>query len=232
MAQQVNMAGMGSVGGPVGGPVGGSVNAPNMMSTGSNDPAYHARQLNTYIYDYFLKNGHFELARMVNSKLDTTNPDVKRSPRRDVNGVNDGMDDDSKDSIHKIPDDLPRPKLPSTGNDNSFLLDWWSQFWDVFSAQRNRIKGPAQVYLQHSHVSRFQRMSMCDLTTFQGKNRLQQQQQQQMLRQMDPNMMGANMANYKMMPQNANAAMMQNELRQRAFANQRNAYVFLSPALR
>ena len=156
MAQQINMAGMGSVGGPVGGP--------NMMNNGPNasDPAYHSRQLNTYIYDYFLKNNHFELARLVNNTLDTTNPDVKPSPRRDVNGINDGMDDDSKDNLHKIPDDLPRPKLPQT-NDNSFLLDWWSQFWDVFSAQRNRIKGPAQVYLQHSHVRRSNSTSFAEL---------------------------------------------------------------------
>ncbi|KAI9694982.1 MAG: hypothetical protein M1822_000599 [Bathelium mastoideum] len=195
MAQQVNMAGMGSVGGPVGGP--------NMMSNGPSDPAHHVRQLNTYIYDYFLKNGHFDLARLVNNTLDTTNPDVKPSPRRDVNGIHDGMDDDSKDKVHKIPEDLPRPKLPQT-NDNSFLLDWWSQFWDVFSAQRNRIKGPAQVYLQHSH----------------GKNRLQQQQQQQLLRSMEPQVMGANMAAYRGMPQNA---MMTNELQRRAFANQRTS---------
>ncbi|KAL9094025.1 MAG: hypothetical protein Q9165_003695 [Trypethelium subeluteriae] len=207
------MAGM-AVGGPVGGP--------NMMNNSSSDPTYHARQLNTYIYDYFLKNGHYDLARMVNTLLPTTNADTKPSPRRDINGVNDNMDEDSKDNLNKIPEDLPRPKLPATGNDNSFLLDWWSQFWDVFSAQRNRIKGPAQAYIQHSHVSK---PDMCyDLRLMrypQNKHRYQQQQQQQLLRQMDPQMMGASMQGMKMM-QNP---MMSNELRQRAFANanQRNA---------
>ena len=220
MAQQLNMAGMGSVGGPVGGP--------HLMNSGSSD---HTKNLNTYIYDYFLKNGHFELARAVhntlavNTTMDNTNADIKRSPRRDVNGVSDGMDDDSKDNVHKIPDDLPRPKLPPTGNDNSFLLDWWCQFWEMWSARRGRNQGAAHAYLQHSHASIPDTFTGALLTSTQSKNRFQrEQQQQQMIRQqMDPQMINANMAGYRMIPQNA---IMQNELQRKALVNnQRNGYV-------
>ncbi|EKG18169.1 cAMP-dependent protein kinase pathway protein [Macrophomina phaseolina MS6] len=145
--QQANMAAMNQQGGPVGG-------TPLMQAggaRGSNDPQ---TMLNTYIYDYFLKNHHWDLARQVKDVLIiNTGTAPKPSPggRRDMNGVDD-MDTDSKDELHKRPDDLPPAAVPSDPSENSFLFDWWTQFWDIFNAQRQRSKpGSAQLqYLAHT----------------------------------------------------------------------------------
>ncbi|KAF4302131.1 cAMP-dependent protein kinase pathway protein [Botryosphaeria dothidea] len=141
------MAAMNHQGGPVGG-------TPLMQAggaRGSNDPQ---TMLNTYIYDYFLKNHHWDLARQVKDVLViNTGTAPKPSPggRRDMNGVDD-MDTDSKDEMHKRPDDLPPAAVPSDPSENSFLFDWWTQFWDIFNAQRQRSKpGSAQLqYLAHT----------------------------------------------------------------------------------
>lgn len=139
----------------VGGPVGGAavMNNGGQRRADQNDPQV---LLNTYIYDYFLKNEQYELAKMVLSqKLEVlTESDSKSSPKNRVNGVDDSMDTDNKDDVHKRPSDLPRPKIGPDTSDNSFLLDWWCQFWDIFFAQRSRggPKTQAQQYLLHSRV--------------------------------------------------------------------------------
>ncbi|KAF9635832.1 cAMP-dependent protein kinase pathway protein [Lasiodiplodia theobromae] len=145
--QQANMAAMQQQGGPVGG-------TPLMQAGGARNSMDPQTMLNTYIYDYFLKNHHWDLARQVKDALVINiGPATKPSPggRRDVNGVDD-MDTDNKDEMHKRPDDLPPAAVPIDPSENSFLFDWWHQFWDIFNAQRQRSKpGSAQLqYLAHT----------------------------------------------------------------------------------
>lgn len=119
------------------------------------------RALNTYIYDYFLKQGMYDLARsMLNS--DPAINVVKDSPRRrDENGNvlgngagDDPMDTDNKDELDsKRPSDLPAANVPPTATDSSFLSEWFSVFWDVLHGQKSKT-GSAQVmgYINHTQV--------------------------------------------------------------------------------
>ena len=152
MNQQMNLTGTNTAGGPVGG----TPMMNNGRPHGGNDPDPRT-QLNTYIYDYFCKNGYWELARMVNQKM-PINVDTERtksSPSgRNMNGV-DPMDSDSKDELLKQrPEDLPIAKIPGDQSaENSFLLDWWCQFWDMYSAARSKGKtSTAYQYLTHTRV--------------------------------------------------------------------------------
>jgi hypothetical protein len=124
--QQMQMA---MNGGPVNGtPVMANMNMPGPPQRQPMDPR---EQLNTYIYDYFLRNNHGRLARAMvecDMKMSTT-PPTKTSPGNKQNGM-DPMDDDSVTG-------LPNPLLPEKQMaDNSFLLDWWVQFWDIFQASK------------------------------------------------------------------------------------------------
>ena len=137
------MAAMNANGGPVDGtPIMGNMPHPKRMNT---DPR---EQLNTYIYDYFLRNEHYQAARsMLESglKMSTGQPQ-KPSPKNRPNGV-DSMD---------TGDDLPVPQLPQNQMaENSFLLDWWVQFWDIYQATKNRGNGPSKgaQYIAHTRVS-------------------------------------------------------------------------------
>ena len=143
--QMAAMAGMNANAGPVDGtPIMGNGQRGQRMP-GMSDPR---DQLNTYIYDYFLRNNYHRVARMMmecDIKMNL-NPPQKSSPSgRNVNGV-DSMDQDSKD-------ELPMPKMPmgQTTTDNSFLLDWWVQFWDIFSAARGHNTKGTQ-YISHTRV--------------------------------------------------------------------------------
>lgn len=118
--------------------------------------------LNTYIYDYFLREGMYDCARAMLKSEQTLNV-IKDSPgrRRDENGniLNNGvgddpMDTDSKDDIDtKRPTDLPPPNVPQ-GADNCFLYEWFCLFWDMLMAQRNKpgISPPVNAYVQHTQV--------------------------------------------------------------------------------
>ncbi|WEW59868.1 hypothetical protein PRK78_005349 [Emydomyces testavorans] len=160
---QMNMQGMHpAAGGPVGG-------VP-MMSTGSSAPRSEPSnnpnappdntmviQLNTYIYDYFLKRGYLDCARALikdtNVPINTAPPSKSNHRDGEVNGVdNDAMITDSNDDVKpKIPDDLPRPNLNGDMQQTSFLFDWFNLFWDVFWAQRKKGKSTdAMQYLQHT----------------------------------------------------------------------------------
>lgn len=137
------MAAMNASNGPVDGtPIMGNMNHNKRINT---DPR---EQLNTYIYDYFLRNKHFHLARAMLAQDDmkmATGPRQKPSPNNRPNGV-DSMDDD---------DGLPAPQLPPNQMaDNSFLLDWWVQFWDIYQATKTRT-GPSKgtQYIHHTRVS-------------------------------------------------------------------------------
>jgi hypothetical protein len=205
----------------VGGPVGGIP----MMNNGStaprndggmnmNNPEIMINNLNTYIYDYFLKRGYHDCARALvqdeSIKINTDNG-TKTSPGSrpggDVNGVDgDPMMTDGKDGEKiKIPDDLPRPSLPNESLQSSFLLDWFSLFWDFFWAQRKRgNSNDVRQYLQHTQVcirlcamssppglpSRFLLSLILTRLAFQNLMRIREQQHNQLMRQQQPMMAG------------------------------------------
>lgn len=132
-----------------GGPVNGT---PVMAAMPQPGPATidPRNQLNTYIYDYFLRNNHNRLARaMVECDMKmSTSPPQKPSPSSKANGI-DAMDDDSAAG-------LPNPLLPKNQMaDNSFLLDWWVQFWDIYQATKDRSGMPSKgaQYIAHTRVS-------------------------------------------------------------------------------
>lgn len=134
-----------------------------------NNPDVMINNLNTYIYDYFLKRGYHDCARALlqdeSIKLNTdNNPKTSPGNRRDgdVNGMDpDAMMTDGKDGEKiKIPDDLPRPNLPSESA-SSFLLDWFSLFWDFFWAQRNKgNRNDVRQYLHHTQVQSFPSLAL------------------------------------------------------------------------
>jgi hypothetical protein len=153
----VNMGGMTAMGGPVGGgvPINGGPNRPPMQV---NDNQQQRSQLNTYIYEYFLRNGMHDCAR---SLLNSEQPIkvIKDSPgrrREDANGE-EGADGDSKDDIDsKRPDDLPAPDVPRECPESCFLYEWWCLFWDMFNAQRGKGDGRNVLqYVNHTQVCGF-----------------------------------------------------------------------------
>ena len=114
----------------------------------------HERKLNTMIYGYLLKQGQYDSARAVkNSGMPLEESALMDG---DVNGVDGNSHTDSKDNIDKNrPDDLPGVKGSDDGQGGSFLLSWFSLFWDIFHAQRNKIDlttGNAQDYVRHTTV--------------------------------------------------------------------------------
>ncbi|KAJ6151825.1 Transcriptional activator somA [Penicillium chermesinum] len=196
----------------VGGPVGGTPMMNNGSTAPRNDgsmmsPERMIDNLNTYIYDYFLRRGYHDCARALlqdESIKVNTDQGPKPSPgtkREDMNGMDgDVMMTDGKDGEKiKIPDDLPRPSLPSESLQSSFLLDWFSLFWEFFLAQRKRGSNrEVSQYLQHT----------------QNAMRIREQQQNQLLRQqplMPGQMSQLNMRGRNgMMPQNLQKTVLQN----------------------
>jgi hypothetical protein len=161
-----NMASMNAMGGPVGGgmammnnglPGGGQRAAP------VTDNHQQRSRLNTYIYEYFLRNEMWDCARAIISSDQPINV-IKSSPgrRRDANGnmvdngvSPEGVDGDSKDDVDsKRPDDLPAPNLPKECSESCFLYDWWCLFWDMFNAQRGKGNSHSVLqYVTHTQVS-------------------------------------------------------------------------------
>lgn len=119
---------------------GGAVGAPR----NSSDQSSH-EMLNTYIYDHLCKMKLWDLARSFQQscpiKIDKT--------KREMNG--DDMDTDSKDGVPR-PEDLPIPNIGQHYSDNSFLYDWWSQFWDVYGTARGKGNAMNQQYYNHNMV--------------------------------------------------------------------------------
>lgn len=143
-----------------GGPVGGvpMMNSASTAAPRSEPPPTQEQtytQLNTCIYDYFLKRGQYDAARMLlndeSVKLDT-DADPKTSPGH-MNGVDgDTSMTDSKEEKVKIPDEFPRPRVP-IDSANPFLFEWYSLFWDIFLAQRRKSANPmAQQFVQNTQV--------------------------------------------------------------------------------
>jgi hypothetical protein len=155
----VNMANMNAMGGPVGAPM-------PMMNNGAMPPQNGPRQagqvssdtraqLNTYIYEYFLRSDMHECARAL---LNSQSPiRVKSEDGHDENGNvignslgDDSMDTDSKDKIHG----LPLPNIPSAYPESCFLVEWFSLFWDMLHAQKNKSgNGVVNQYVTHTQAS-------------------------------------------------------------------------------
>ncbi|KAF1955379.1 hypothetical protein CC80DRAFT_93127 [Byssothecium circinans] len=164
MAQMANM----NAGGPVTGTP--------IMGNGQRRPTQNMMeprdQLNTYIYDYFIRSDQPRLARMMidsGLKLKLSGTQKVTSGSANTNGV-DAMDQDSKE-------ELPAPELPPNQmSENSFLMDWWVQFWDIFSASRGNPNKGAQ-YTSHvrnlthmANEARNQRMMMTGVNGVNGLN--------------------------------------------------------------
>jgi len=142
----------------MGGPVGGGMPMMNNGAAGVRPPMPandNRSQLNTYIYEYFLRNGMYDCARSLLNSDQPMNV-IKDSPgrRRDENGGDEGGDGDSKDDIDtKRPADLPDPNLPKECPESCFLYEWWCLFWDMFNAQRGKGDGRNVLqYVTHTQV--------------------------------------------------------------------------------
>jgi len=183
-------------------------------------------RLNTYIYDYLLKMEKFDLARSF-QKTCQINTKQSTSPSRGaVNGVDDGMDADSKDAMMKRPADLPIPEVPSySDKGNCFLYDWWCQFWDVYGARRQARGNSITVeYINHNLVrNSFDYISNLLTNLAQQQSKGRQQLQNRMLQLNDPNMIrmsGQFGGNMMIQPNGMISADMAKRMQ-----NNRNAYV-------
>ena len=156
--QQMNMGGMG---GPVGGaPPQQQQNAgtpSNGSGVNANDSAETVKRLNTYIYDYFLRNQHYDIARaMINSGNMELLTQPKQSPSQRQNQSN-GVDEMDTDR----PKDLPEPGLQNT--EGPFLQDWWFQFWDIYQSRRNNASKQTTVsYLAAQRAAGAQALQVFD----------------------------------------------------------------------
>ncbi|KAK2804389.1 hypothetical protein FQN51_002031 [Onygenales sp. PD_10] len=156
---QMNVGGMNpGAGGPVGGipMMNNGSSAPRSEPT-PNNPFDMPTQLNTYIYDYFIKRGHYDLARALVQDESFKLTLHKQSPSHhgEMNGVDgDVMATDSKEDVKtRIPDDLPRPNFAQDQQPHAFLLEWFGIFWEIFMAQRKRSRNSdATQYVQHTQA--------------------------------------------------------------------------------
>ena len=159
---QINMAGMPATNGLA--PQMGMVNnvpngVPPVRAADEQDGGGYKAKLNTAIYDYLIKNGEWACAReLLKSKLEVQI--AKPSPGRRPNGVDENaMDTDTKDDLDsQRPSDLPLPAAGPTsmGSDSSFLLDWYSVFWDMYLAKNPRATNKNQnavQYIQQTQAS-------------------------------------------------------------------------------
>lgn len=190
------------------------------VSAGNNTQDNLRLSLNTYIYEYLLKHGHYDIARtMANDGRFEMKTGPKQSPgrRKDVEINGDGdMDMDGKDDI---PDDIPRPATWESGQGNGFLFEWYSIFQDLFLAHRmngNKMNGanmnPAAQYLLQHQVSCFPKKLFSNSTdTVQQMQRLRENQQNQ-------NLNRTGMVNQAMLQRMQQNGMMNNPEAQRAMA--------------
>lgn len=158
----VNMGGMNAMGGPVGGGMPAGMN----NGAGARPPIMgnenQRQQLNTYIYEYFLRNEMYDCARTLLLNESSNINVSKDSPgRRRENGAGDeGGDGESKDDVEsKRPSDLPEPAVPQDCPESCFLYEWWCLFWDMFNAQRGKGEGQnIMKYVHHTQVSSYMKL--------------------------------------------------------------------------
>ena len=133
---QMNMAGMNPGNPGMGGMSSMMNNLPNgatpRQNGGQEGVEYEAR-LNTMMYGYFLDKKQWDLARSLKNSNLTFLPPIENS-EEELNGVG----EDSKNGIadDRKPADLPSAKGALGIQGGSFLLGWWSLFWDMYSAQQ------------------------------------------------------------------------------------------------
>ena len=157
-------------GGPVSGGMGMNSGSPANQALNPNPEQHIKMQLNTYIYEYFIRLGHYEIARALRDEAKfeiRTKPGVKQSPGRRKDGDVNGIDTDAMDMEMKsdVPDDLLPPALgdPNIAS-NGFLFEWFSIFSDLYGAHRRtgNANPAAQQYLLQQHVSAFTVLSSKD----------------------------------------------------------------------
>jgi hypothetical protein len=154
------MASLSALGGPVGG---GMPMMNNGASGGGARPTMpmsdsQRSQLNTYIYDYFLRNGMFDCARALHQSESVKV--IKDSAGQ--NGADDGEDPEAKDDMDKQrPADLPQADVPRECPESCFLYEWWCLFWDMFNAQRGKSQSSQVLqYVNHTQVYSFSRQGL------------------------------------------------------------------------
>lgn len=132
-----------------------------MMNNGANgvrvrpagdheEVANYEARLNTYIYGYHMDKGQWDVARALKNSGMQFEPRLEHSDG-DMNGT-----DDTKDGIKsQRPDDLPEVKISLDEQGGSFLLSWFSVFWDIYFAQRKHTmaSGNAAQYVQQQQAS-------------------------------------------------------------------------------
>ncbi|KAF8474300.1 hypothetical protein BDZ91DRAFT_355188 [Kalaharituber pfeilii] len=134
---------------------------PNMHNGQGMSQMNEKSNLNTYIYDYFLKNHMYDCAQAILREGDVhTNGSRRTSPSRrpqkhDADGsvMTNGMDETMESADGSAPrktedgeDSKPEFPLPSVLRDcpqGCFLFDWWCLFWDIFGIRTGH-KGSAQ----------------------------------------------------------------------------------------
>jgi len=194
---------------PQGGPVPG---APRQQQVNDNQRGV----LNTYIYEYFIRYGMYDCARSLLSSDQQVNVHKDGKGGSGVNGAgDDSMDTDHKEDLDsKLPDDLPPPKLPMPASDTSFLYEWFCLFWDIYNAQRQK-SGNAHVnqYVNHTQQQELLRQMRPDMT---------QQQYHHMMRMQNGMGMGMKQGNLARaaIANNQNNPQMQQMLQQQAKQNQ------------
>lgn len=207
----VNMANMNAMAGQVAGAMPMAMNNGVMPNAAQQMPQSqtqtHRNMLNTYIYDYFLKEGFYEVARAMLQEDSLLVQTQKDSPGGRQNGAGDDpMDTDSKDDMKARPADLPVANIPIS-SESCFLYEWFGLFWEMLNGHRLKPGGNSQVntYIQHT----------------QQANRMKQSAQQEMLRQMRPDQMQFNPAMMRNMPNGMQMAN-KNNLARTAMANNQN----------
>lgn len=118
---------MNQPGGPVGAPPGQAQDFSHLQQPGQpqNGPVDVTVHLNTFIYDYFLRKGNWDLARMFLDKFPCKTSNEKRTNGDGKNGR---------------PDNLPDADTgadPSSG-DQPLLESWWQCFWDMYFVARGK----------------------------------------------------------------------------------------------
>lgn len=116
---------------------------------------YQRQQLNTYIYEYFIRNRMFDCAQsLLNSEKHLSA--IEESPRRrqaNGNGMrngtpNHGDSDNSKGDMNsETSGGLSVTSTTQESPESSFLYEWWCLFWDMFTAQRGRGEERQQLLL-------------------------------------------------------------------------------------
>ena len=132
----------------------------NAMANGANgvrsvgDDFDYKTKLNTCIYDYLLKNEQYEVAKALHKSSLPLH--TSKNPSKRQNAGEEGGEDSKDDVDTKKPTDLPyAANVPHMTNENSFLLDWFQLFWEMWWAPQpgraTRYPSAAQ-YIEHTKV--------------------------------------------------------------------------------